>query len=299
MLDGVSRDTYEMFEWLKYAQTLVAEQKDRASVSCLFFACCNWWQQIMKTRHRVFRAFCEALESPTPALWLSFQLDCNERDPFVDIFQVLALFHPSIRWRIERKGLHRLQPLFNPQALSQTDNYGSLLDWLPSCCGNDAIEIQYPGGSNEVKVQWTCIDEAQEDLQAIIVDKPPVLDALSEASLLRNTSFDAPDVPMNILAIAMYAIARSGYYGNFPYFQQMIFTGTSLNVTKVLQGRESVLASKPGKLGPVWQKDACNLISDFFLVLNRSAAREVLRSYGLDRSEMAVEKGRSLWGRVT
>lgn len=298
VLDGVSRDTHEMFEWFKYAQTLVAEQKDSASVDCLFFACFNWWQRIMETRHRVFRAFCKALTSQsTPALWLSFQLDCNERDPFVDIFQILALFHSSVLSRIDTEFL-RLLPLFNPQAPSQTDNNGSVLGRPPSCSGNDAIEVQYPERSNEVKVQWTCINEAQEDLQTIIADKPPILDALPKASLLRNTSFVAPDFPMNILAIAMYAIGHSGIFGTFPYFQQMIFTGTSVNVTEVLQSRASVLASNPVKMGPVWQKDACNLIADFFLVLNRSAAREILRSYGLDGSEMAVEKGRSLWGRV-
>ena len=78
----------------------------------------------------------------------------------------------------------------------------------------------------------------------------------------------------------------------------MIFTGTSLNVNRVLQSRASILASKRLKMGPIWREDACNLTADFFRVLNRSAARQVLRSYGLDRSEMAVEKGRLLWGRV-
>lgn len=78
----------------------------------------------------------------------------------------------------------------------------------------------------------------------------------------------------------------------------MTFAGTSLSVNRFLQDRASILAFKSDYMGPVWRKDACNLTADFFLVLNTSATREVLRCYGLDGSEMAVKKGRLLWGRV-
>lgn len=204
VLDGVSRDTHEMFEWLKYAQILVAEHKDSASVDHLSFACFNWWQRIVETRHRVFRCFHKALAShSTQALWLSFQLDCNEVDPFVDIFRILALFHPSVLSRIDTEILQQLA-LVNSRAPSQTDNYGSALDAPPSLLGNDAIEVQYPDNSKEVKVQWMCIDEAQEDLQTIIGDTAP--------------SWDVPDLPMNMLAIVMYAICSSGVFGTIPYF---------------------------------------------------------------------------------
>ena len=153
--------------------------------------------------------------------------------------------------------------------------------------------------SDEFEVQWTCIDEAQEDLEMIVAYKAPILDAMPQASILRKILFDAPDLPMNILTIAMYAIISHGPpFDTFPYFQQMIFSGTSLNVNRVLQSHASVMASRPFKRGLLWQKDACNLTADFLLVLSRSAAREILRSYGLDVPEIAVEKGKSLWGRV-
>ena len=222
VLDGVSRDTHEMFKWLKYAQALVAEQKDSASAEYLFFACFNWWQRIMETRHRVFQFFCKALVSDsTPALWLSFQLDCNERDPFVDIFRILALFHPSVLSRTDPNFYndYKRRAQLKREARSQTDNHGSVLDFPPSCFENDAIEVER---SNDVRVEWTCIDEAQEDLQTIVVDKAPVLDDLSKASVLRNMFFDALDLLMNILAIAMYAISHDELFGTvviFRYFQ--------------------------------------------------------------------------------
>ena len=215
----------------------------------------------------------------------------------MDIFRILALFYPSVLSRIEPNAYH-LRALLKREAPSQTDNHGSVPGFPPSSFGNDAIEVET---STKVRVEWTCIDEAQEDLQTIVTDKAPVLDVLSKASVLCNMFFDAPDLLMNILAIAMYAISHSDLFGaaaTFRYFQQMVFTGTSLNVNQVLQSRASVLASKRLKMGPIWREDACNLTADFFLVLNRSATGQVLQSYGLDGSEMAVEKGRSLWGRV-
>ena len=298
VLDGVSRDTHEMFEWLKYAQTLVGEHKDSASVDHLFCACFNWWQRIMEIRHRVFRAFWKALAPrPTPALWLSFQLDCNERDPFVDIFRILGLFHQSVISRTD-SDLYRPLQIYASRYKASTANNGSALDSRLSALGNDAIELNYEGlHIKDIKVQWACIDEAQEDLQTAIANKAPIFDALPKSSMLHRMLFDAPDLPMNILAIAMYAISCSGCFGFFPYFRQMIFTGTSLNVKRVLQSHESVLAINPKMSRPVWQYH-CNLTTDFFIVLNGSATREVLRSYGLDGSKMAVESGRSLRGRV-
>lgn len=103
---------------------------------------------------------------------------------------------------------------------------------------------------------------------------------------------------MNILVIVMYIINHSEIFNIFFYFQQMIFTETFMNVTEVLQSHASVLTFNSVKMGSVWQKDACNLITDFFLILNRFTAREILHFYDLDRSEMAVEKSRSLWEKV-
>lgn len=230
----MSRDTHEIFGWLKYAQTLVAEQKDSTSVDFLFFACFHWWQRIIETRHRVFWSFYKALASDSiPALWLSFQLDCNERDPFVDIFRILALFDTSVLSRTDSDIFQHIA-LFKRRLPSRPDKYGTFSDHPPSFCGNDAIEAQYPERSDEFEVQWMCIDEAQEDLETIVAYKAPILDTLPKASILRNTLFDAPDLPMNILTIAMYAISHGAPFGTFPYFQQMIFCGTSLNVNRVL-----------------------------------------------------------------
>lgn len=124
VLQGVSRDTRELFNLLHSINPLSFGHNATWMILIVF------WHRIMETRCRVFRIFREAgkLKS-SPELWLSFQLDCDEWDPFLYIFRVLSLFN-----------VH-------------TNRADSIQ--------NISSRISYEHDS----VQWVCLDEAQEDLR--------------------------------------------------------------------------------------------------------------------------------------
>ena len=129
VLAGVPRDTRELLMWLKDIWPLVAGMKDSDSFDYLFLTCSDWWRRIMETRHGIFRSFCAALGShSSPALWLSFQLDYHDWDPFVDIFRVLVLFGPSVPSEVRGPALLSLE------ANWKTDYDGKLLEIMHHLC---------------------------------------------------------------------------------------------------------------------------------------------------------------------
>ena len=289
-LQGVPRDTYELHKWLGYAQSLTTPQHGRHVDDLWFRAvwwkryqdshglrlnCMDWWRRIMELRHRILRLFCKALGSDCSSiLWLSFQLDCCTWDPFLDMFRVLALF-----------------PGVTDASYSQN---------IP-----DSIEPIFAKPS-ELKAHWACVDEAQEDLRIVCEDSETLLrDGLrnDQDSTLSKESIAIPDTSETMLSMAMGSLLQSGY-DEFRHSQQMIFTGTSLNVNKVLQTHASAINPQSGIFGKwtqggsLWQVDGCKLTVQFPLIMNRTAARQVLSTYGLNDSEDAVEQSKSLWGRI-
>ena len=279
-LQGVPRDTHELHKWLGYAQSLTTPQHDRHVVwwkryqdsHGLRLNCIDWWRRIMELRHRILQLFYEALGSDcSPILWLSFQLDCCTWDPFLDMFRVLALF-PFIQF-----------------------SYSIIPDSIQPISAKPS----------ELKAHWACVDEAQEDLRIVCEDSETLLrDGLrnNQDSTLSKESIAIPDTSETMLSMAMGSLLQSGYH-EFRYSRQMIFTGTSLNVNKVLQTHASAINhqsndSKWYQGARVWQVDGCKLTVQFPLIMNRTAARQVLSTYGLNDSEDAVEQSKSLWGRI-
>ena len=129
VLKGVSRDTRELFDLLHCISPLSFGYRVTRWILVTF------WNRIVEARCRVFRAFRKAgkLRS-SPESWLSFQLNCDEWDPFSYIFRALSLFHVDTK-------------------------------------NADSIEFLYAGDLSEDNVvQWVCLDEAQEDLRYHIVD---------------------------------------------------------------------------------------------------------------------------------
>ncbi|KAL9120101.1 MAG: hypothetical protein Q9187_003345 [Circinaria calcarea] len=250
VLQGVSEDTRELFTMLKQIKSLSIETCGFEE-SDVFHVCARWWARIVETRQRVFHWFREALASDsTPALWLSFQLNCSEWDPFLQIFRVTSLF-----------------PLFG----IETSGEASIP--LPQYCylGHYHKSIVLSCLSNIDKdVHWACIDEVQEDIRAT----------------LQNS---------NMLAACMTGINSQRFEQNdFIYFRQLIFAGTSLNVSKALQTRKELLGKNRGYIGAVWDKNACNIAIKFPLIMNRNTAEALLKLYGLDGAANAVDQSEPL-----
>lgn len=232
LLQGVSRDTGEIFTMLNYIKPLSADPSD------LQYTCTIWWQNIFLTRSKVFHWFRKArLSDSSPALWLSFQLDCSEWDPFLQTFRVASLFSPWSPFN------------FVSQRSHETDNI-------------------------DREVHWACVDEAQEDLRVVTVQE-------------------------NLLAACMMAI-RLEQGHDFVGFRQVIFAGTSLNISRALKTRDKISESFHGwgDKDDIWHKNAYNVASRFPLVMNRVEAEAVLKASGIENAASAVDQGERLWGRV-
>lgn len=235
LLQGVSRDTGEIFTMLNYIKPLSAYP------SALEYTCIFWWQNIFLTRSKVFHWFRKArLSDSSPALWLSFQLDCSEWDPFLQTFRVASLFRP---WSLIN---------FESQWSHETDDI-------------------------DKEVHWACVDEAQEDLRFVTEQG-------------------------NLLAACMMAMDRCRYGKghDFAYFRQVIFAGTSLNVSRALKTRDEIskFFRGWGNEDYIWHKNAYNVASRFPLVMNRVEAEAVLKASGIENAASAVDQGEPLWGRV-
>ena len=245
VLQGVSGDTRELHTMFNYIKSLnptfwVADRFGIAGASI------NWWHCIIETRHRVFHWFREALAlDSTPALWLSFQLDCSEWDPFLQTFRVMSLFPKlCIKTLAEKSPSHFHKNTTTPF---------------------------------EKKVRWACIDEAQEDLRVTIPNS-------------NNSS---------LLAACMAGISSLRYdKDNFVHFQQVIFAGTSLNVSKAQLILDSRLKSEEAFFGQSGSENTYTVATKFPLVMDRNAAEKVLKLYGLDGAANAVDQSEPLWGRV-
>ena len=123
---GVSRDTSELFAMAERIKSTLVQTND-ANGTFMAGACSDFWQCLLITRSVVFHCFREALDSDSkPALWLAFQLDCSEWDPFLQIFRVASLLN---------------------------------VDFLPLL-----RESAFPDKIDK-EVDWACIDEAQEDFR--------------------------------------------------------------------------------------------------------------------------------------
>jgi hypothetical protein len=124
---GVSRDTFELSKILRFCGGEPSVQHAHMH---------RGWGDILEARCRVFHAFCEAKQNSSeefkPATWLSFQLNCEEWDPFLQIFRVLSLCSSEELYQ---------NPLSGQQA--------------------DRARI----ATSRALVRWICIDEAQEDLR--------------------------------------------------------------------------------------------------------------------------------------
>ena len=235
LLQGVSRDTGEIFTMLNYIKPLSAHPSD------LQYTCILWWQNIFLTRSKVFHWFRKArLSDSSPALWLSFQLDCSEWDPFLQTFRVASLFSP---WSLIN---------FESQWSHETDDI-------------------------DKEVHWACVDEAQEDLRFVTEQE-------------------------NLLAACMMAMknCRHKQDHDFNYFRQVIFAGTSLNVSRALKTRDKISESFRGwgNKDNIWHKNAYNVASRFPLVMNRVEAEAVLKASAIENAASVVDQGEPLWGRV-
>ncbi len=126
------------------------------------------------------------------------------------------------------------------------------------------------------RVYWACIDEAQEDLRFAIEQKT-LLAACMNA--MRNLSFSRYD---------------------FGYFQQVIFAGTSLNLSEALKTRMEIVEDPEGHItqGNVWLQSAHNITHRFPLVMNRDDTAAVLKAFGIENAPRAVDQSEPLWGRV-
>ena len=99
---GVSRDTEGIFRMFKYIKILLVGPND------IFLAGHRWWQNIFLTRSVLFHSFREVLASDSNlALWLSFQLNCSEWDPFLQTFRVASL---PLRWSYAEPPIVRWSP---------------------------------------------------------------------------------------------------------------------------------------------------------------------------------------------
>ncbi|MCJ1422585.1 hypothetical protein MMC29_000465 [Sticta canariensis] len=231
--EGVSKDTHEIIRMLKVIRPLPTPPRGY----CLFENCVEWWHLIFLTRSEIFRWFREALgPHSTPSLWLSFQLDCSEWDPFLQVFRVYSLLDSD---------------------------------------GVFCIPIQEYVKTSE-EVHWACIDEAQEDLQFTIEQK-------------------------NLLTACMHGMRTWTIdETNFKCFQQVIFAGTSLNVSEALKTRKEMVEKMDPfhtKKGSIWHRSAYSITHRFPLVMNRDAAADVLKAFGIDNAR-AVEQSEPLWGRI-
>ena len=236
--EGVSKDTHEIIRMFKIIKPLFMAPEGHGQ-SDMVRTCIHWWKYIFLTRSEIFRWFRKALASDsTPFLWLSFQLDCSEWDPFLQTFRVLSLFE-------ERSELAFLQ--------------------------------SQPSAKIFKEVDWACIDEAQEDLRFTIEQK-------------------------NLLAACMNAMSIWSFdRNNFGYFRQVIFAGTSLNVSEALKTRKEIVEDLNrwnANRGKVWHQSAHNITHRFPLVLNRDDTAAVLKAFGIENAPRAVDQSEPLWGRV-
>ena len=102
---GVSRDTREISRLFDCIHS-VFQAAPFSYETVLYYRCTQWWQCIFQTRDQIFRWFLEALSShSSPKLWLSFQLDCSEWDPFLQVFRVASLFDLKSNLSLSRKQL--------------------------------------------------------------------------------------------------------------------------------------------------------------------------------------------------
>ena len=274
VLRGVSADTRELFTMFNYVLKLGLKDEKLGQFD-LYLTCRAWWCRILETRHIVYDCFRETLEDrANPGLWLSFQLNCDEWDPFLQIFRVVSLFS---NYTFPVEGSKDIDPIGFGQHLS----------------------------SNYKQVQWACVDEAQEDLQI----------ELGEISYFSLNLLRAALETLSSLKVGrkfFHVLSDGGY------FQQVVFSGTSLNVSKLLPVVEEILNEEEFhncsrkelrtrllEMKNPWvpindshvMKDQVNVDTSFPLVMSKAAMEEVLETYGLD-ARCAVDHGRSLWGRV-
>lgn len=176
----------------------------------------------------------------SPGMWLSFQLDCDKWDPFVQIFRVSSLFSTMLTEK------------------------------------EDSISLPYPDRLDKELLQWTCIDEAQEDFRYPENNKHNML---------------------------YHALAGLWFtpriFSDNVYYQQLLLGGTSLNISQALE----TVATFTGdcNYGFRWDDKAYRLVGNFPLAINETDAKNVLRACGLNSPrvrDMAAEYSRSLWGRV-
>ena len=253
VLRGVSADTRELFAMLNYVSSLGLKDENLSQMD-LYLTCRAWWCRILETRHRLYDCFRETLDDrANPRLWPSFRLNCDEWDPFLQIFRVVSLFS---NFTFPNGRSKDIDPIGFGQHLS----------------------------SNYKQVQWACIDEAQEDLQIE----------------LRNTSYPS----LNLLGAALETLSSLKVGRKFfnvqsdgGYFQQVVFSGTSLNVSKLLPAVEDFLKreeffncsrkelftwldEKKGICPPIKDshvmKDQVNVDTRFPLVMTKAAMEEVL-----------------------
>lgn len=104
-ISGVSRDTREISRLFYCVHRLVTNTAFYYGM-VLHYRCVQWWQCIFQTRDLILRLFRKALSSQSsPKLWLSFQLDCSEWDPFLQVFRVASLFDLKSNLSLSRKQL--------------------------------------------------------------------------------------------------------------------------------------------------------------------------------------------------
>ncbi|KAH6887458.1 hypothetical protein B0T10DRAFT_607414 [Thelonectria olida] len=135
ILEGASRDTYELFQMLKWIEPLLEPYEEK--VAWTSSLCQAWWANILDARHRVYSSFRQTGgPESSEKRWLSFQLSCGKWDPFLQVFRLLSLSMSSE----PDEGLQ----LFDPDPWS---------------------DDPHPDPDKFMVVDWVCIDEAQEDLR--------------------------------------------------------------------------------------------------------------------------------------
>lgn len=239
---GVSGDTRELLGMLESAKS-----SGLIDGIALELTCGDWWNTIIHTRYKVFDWYCEEKGSDGSAEgWLWLQRNCDQFDPFLDMFRMTALL---------------IRPIYGESGLS-----------LPSADGKQ---------EKDKRITRICLDEAQEDLNM-------------------TSPFDQLDYPSkSLFDIAMAAMRDSfEWHGTSPRHVQGIIAGTSLNAQKARKARDIGLPSVSNSVRPL--EEISTLATSFPLVMSEADARQVLRAYGVETSNLddAVRHSRPLWGRV-
>lgn len=241
-INGVSKDTGELLKMLKHFKKL--DNLSGLSPSPLRSVCKTWWSSILVSRSIAFGAFQKAKGSKsTSEMWLLFQINCEHWDPFLQVFRAIAF---SLD--------HRL-----------LDHY---------------LSEEAPCLLEGTRVEWSCIDEAQEDLRC---------------ETQRGE---------NLLGCALDA-----FYGGqleslpFPNFERMIFAGTAFNITEALQAREKQIASVGSRAiqDTLRRELTFRAVTTYQHVRSDSHTKQILQNCGLNSKRALQEAskfGSSLQGRV-